>query len=168
MVLENSSTGEIIVSIDLSNKIDPVASTWTCSAKRIDIKLKKVSEDLNWRVLEGGSPGGVSSIPVTVANGPAPSYPSSSKVKRDWDAIDKEIERETENEKPEGDAALNGLFKQIYGRSDEATKRAMIKSYQTSGGTVLSTNWGEVSDKDYEGADRPDAPAGQSWADEKK
>ena len=34
----------------------------------------------------------------------------------------------------------------------------MIKSYQTSGGTVLSTNWGEVNDKDYEGKDRPDAP----------
>jgi suppressor of G2 allele of SKP1 len=36
----------------------------------------------------------------------------------------------------------------------------MIKSYQTSGGTVLSTNWGEVKEKDYEGKDRPDAPNG--------
>jgi suppressor of G2 allele of SKP1 len=26
----------------------------------------------------------------------------------------------------------------------------MMKSFQTSGGTVLSTNWNEVKEKDYE------------------
>jgi len=76
-------------------------------------------------------------------------------------------EKELNSEKKEGDGALNDLFKQIYGREDEATRRAMIKSYQTSGGTVLSTNWGEVSDKDYEGKDRPEAPAGREWATNK-
>jgi len=36
----------------------------------------------------------------------------------------------------------------------------MMKSYQTSGGTVLSTSWDEVAKKDYEGKDRVDPPDG--------
>lgn len=41
------------------------------------------------------------------------------------------------------------------------TRRAMIKSYQTSGGTVLSTNWKEVREKEYE--KELQAPAGQEF-----
>lgn len=96
-----------------------------------------------------------------------PSYPTSSKKKKDWSEIDKDITKQEANEKPEGDAALNALFKQIYERADENTRRAMIKSYQTSGGTVLSTNWEEVAEKDYEGKDRVDPPEGQMWAKDK-
>jgi len=40
-----------------------------------------------------------------------PAYPTSSKSKKDWSKIDKEIEKEEAKEKPEGDAALNSLFK---------------------------------------------------------
>jgi suppressor of G2 allele of SKP1 len=32
-----------------------------------------------------------------------------------------------------------------------------------SGGTVLSTNWDEVKNKDYVGKDRPSPPKGQEW-----
>lgn len=79
---------------------------------------------------------------------------------KNWDQIDREIQKDLDSEKPEGDSALNGLFKQIYERADPDTRRAMMKSYQTSGGTVLSTNWNEVAEKDYEGKDRPSAPDG--------
>jgi suppressor of G2 allele of SKP1 len=37
----------------------------------------------------------------------------------------------------------------------------MNKSMQTSGGTVLSTNWGEVKEKDYE--KERTAPDGMEW-----
>ena len=36
----------------------------------------------------------------------------------------------------------------------------MVKSFQTSGGTVLSTNWDDVKNKDYEGKDKV-LPTGQ-------
>lgn len=57
--------------------------------------------------------------------GKAKAYASN----KDWDKIDQDLRKDLENEKPEGDAALNTLFKQIYERSDENTRRAMMKSY---------------------------------------
>lgn len=88
-----------------------------------------------------------------------PAYPSSNPKRPDWNEIDQAIAKEEENEKPEGQDALQALFQQIYGDADEDTKRAMMKSYQTSGGTVLSTNWKEVAKKDYE--NDIEAPKGQ-------
>ena len=80
---------------------------------------------------------------------------------RNWESIEKELAAEEEAEKPEGDDAMNKLFQSLYANADEDTRRAMIKSYQTSGGTVLSTNWKEVKDKDYE--KERTAPKGVEW-----
>jgi hypothetical protein len=55
LVLENSENGEILTQLDLSNTINPDTSSWTCSIKRIDIKLAKSSQDINWRGLEQSS-----------------------------------------------------------------------------------------------------------------
>ena len=87
--------------------------------------------------------------------------PSPYASKKDWNAIERDLKKQEATETPEGEEALNKLFRDIYGRSNPDTRRAMIKSFQTSGGTVLSTNWKEVKDADYE-KDRQ-APNGMEW-----
>ena len=145
----------------MTNAIVPSESAKQATAKKIELKLKKSLENVNWMGVEKGGEAKLLATAIPTAGAEIkPSYPTSSKNKKNWDNIDKEIKKQESEEKPEGDSALNALFKQIYERADENTRRAMIKSYQTSGGTVLSTNWDEVASKDYEGKDRPDAPEG--------
>lgn len=48
--------------------------------------------------------------------------------------------------KPTGQgASIDSFFQQLYADADDDTRRAMMKSYQESGGTSLSTNWSQVS-----------------------
>lgn len=56
-------------------------------------------------------------------------YPSSSHYTRDWDKVVAEVKQEEKEEKPEGDAALNKLFQQIYQDGSDEVKKAMNKSF---------------------------------------
>jgi suppressor of G2 allele of SKP1 len=67
-----------------------------------------------------------------------------------WEKIEKEAIKEEEDTKLEGDAAVNQMFSKIYADASDDMKKAMIKSYQESAGTCLSTNWSEVKQKKVE------------------
>jgi len=75
-----------------------------------------------------------------------PAYPTSSTHgAKNWTHIEKQAVEEEEKEQLDGDAAVNKLFQQIYRDASDETKKAMVKSFTESSGTVLSTNWNEVS-----------------------
>lgn len=62
---------------------------------------------------------------------------------KDWDKIVREFEEEEKSNKGEG--SVDELFREIYEKGGEEVRRAMNKSFTESAGTVLSTNWAEVS-----------------------
>lgn len=102
----------------------------------------------------------------------APSYPTSSRSgPKNWDRLaddltakkksshkhkkkDKtdegnggESEHEDEDDDVDSDYGgdpVDGFFKKLYAGADDDTRRAMMKSYQESGGTALSTDWKDV------------------------
>uniref|UniRef100_A0A0K0DVR2 SGS domain-containing protein n=1 Tax=Strongyloides stercoralis TaxID=6248 RepID=A0A0K0DVR2_STRER len=127
---------ELIFDSKLYDKIDFSKTTLKCTRSRIEVKLVKLN-CINWQ-----SP---SPLP-----GPAPivfkaamekPVDCKSKKQRNWDAIEKEVIAEEENDNKDD---INRLFQKIYENSNDDTKKAMIKSFSESNGTVLSTNWDEV------------------------
>ncbi|XP_037537996.1 protein SGT1 homolog [Nematolebias whitei] len=123
--------------LQLLHPIVPQQSCFKILTTKVEIKMKK-TDAIRWEELEGEGQ------EASIKHFNPHQYPTSSHHTRKWDAMVSDINEEEKKEKLEGDAALNKLFQQIYSDGSDEVKRAMNKSFMESGGTVLSTNWGDV------------------------
>ncbi|KAJ7071052.1 SGS domain-containing protein [Mycena amicta] len=142
----------------LKGQIVPDACDFTVGKVKVEIRLTKAAAG-RWGGLIGDSPD-------PLANSAAPSITTTSvKPRKNWEGITSTIlssdKEKTSDQDPNvgGDSTLNSFFQKIYGDADEDTKRAMLKSYQESGGTTLSTNWDEVKRAPVE----VKPPQGSEW-----
>lgn len=148
----------------LAHKIVPQRCSYKIMQSKIEIKLAKL-EGIQWTTLEGDAESKQpiqATMNMAIGSGP-PKYPSSNPHHRDWNAIEKELVKEMAQEKPEADEGVNQLFQKIYGEGSDEVRRAMNKSYVESGGTVLSTNWKEIS-KEKVPVKPPDGMEWKEWA----
>ena len=152
----------------LSNAIIPDQSTYQVLSTKLSLKLAKKVRGLKWTALENAP---TTTLPTPTTSNTSDkstkiAYPTSSRTgTKNWDAIEREaIEDAKAWEKPDGDAAANALFRDIYANASDDVKRAMMKSYIESNGTALSTDWSDVSQKKVE-TRPPESMVAKKWGE---
>ena len=168
--------------------IDESASTSKIMSTKVEFNLKKAVPGQKWPAIEGmeSAPEGATESKgdadvkrAILSNQPsAQAYPTSSRSgPKNWDKVAQDLTKKPKQEeadgKDEGNDGLdedfegdpvNGFFQQLYKGADPDTRRAMMKSYQESNGTALSTNWSEVSKGKVE-TSPPDGMVAKRWGE---
>ncbi|VDN03993.1 unnamed protein product [Thelazia callipaeda] len=116
-----SSEDEVLLNIQLAHPVSK-SMELKCSPSKIEIKMSKIVSE-QWETLE-------------VKN----EKPRNKPTLISWDKLAEDVDDEEQGD-------VNALFQKIYKDADDDTKKAMMKSYTESSGTVLSTNWQEISKK---------------------
>lgn len=159
----SSATSEYNYNLDpLFAEIDPENSSSRIYGTKLEITIKKKVPH-KWTTLEASGEISSNSNKTDDLNSTENKqlglvYPSSSKKSINWSAF--KVNDDDEKEKSEND-----FFAQLYKDTDDDTRRAMMKSYVESNGTVLTTNWDEAKGKKFE-TSPPEGMVAKKW-DEK-
>ncbi|KAG9241445.1 SGS domain-containing protein [Calycina marina] len=152
----------------LLHKIDTSNSSFRITPHKIEITLAKSVAGTKWATLEGNdivkqpeaevkSSTVVPPAAVFRENDKPPAYPTSSRRgPKNWDTVTNDADLD------EGGDEMNSFFQRLYKDADPDTKRAMMKSYQESNGTALSTNWADVGKKTVE-TSPPEGVEAKPW-----
>lgn len=106
----NLKTDEQDITIQLASTISVTGSNHFPFTQKIELKLLKSEQGFNWLNLTPSTGSVGNATPVSTAIEP-PKQTAPYASKKNWDKIDQELKKDMDAEKPEGDAALNGLFK---------------------------------------------------------
>ncbi|CCU79111.1 hypothetical protein BGHDH14_bgh05227 [Blumeria hordei DH14] len=150
-------------------EIDSTKSTFRVATHKIEVILQKSKYGLKWSALEATKSQNVSvsseatmipplDVMCDKSSSKPPVYPTSSKSgPKNWDTLVQD-ENDDDNDGPDA------FFKTLYKNADPDTKRAMMKSFQESNGTSLSTQWSDVSSRTFETVP-PQGVEAKKWGD---
>lgn len=144
--LSRPNSSEYLLNKHLFEDIVVEQSTWSASRFKVEIRMKKVHAGSTWKALD--KEGEVISAALQAGADSKQRNKAQVARQKEWNSVtDKELKDYKEDDSP------MALFRTLYKDADEDVRRAMMKSYQESGGQVLSTNWDEVKKKKvvYEG-----------------
>jgi len=144
-----SNGSEYSLELDLANEVLPEESIYKVLSTKLEIKMKK-KDWIRWSALEGnGSLDVLNKAPDAAANEKKteekPKSTAAKKGPKDWNNINKFLDSELEYLKDNQDAG--DVFSMLYKDASDDTKKAMNKSMQESGGTVLSMDWKDIGSR---------------------
>ena len=175
----------------LFSKVDRMKSYYKIMTTKAEFTLVKATPGQKWASIESDRPLEADhqnnedpsqasvkrALLADKAHSTGPAYPTSSKSgPKDWDKVASDLSKRPKKDAKEGEEdamedpgleeeegdPTNNFFKSLYANADEDTKRAMMKSYQESNGTALSTNWSEVGKGPVE-TSPPDGMEAKKW-----